>query len=56
MKTFWCNSTYTGSDVVNVFVVSVRVPHKQSYIVINTYALLDSLVREHLSHRKFLRR
>ena len=56
MKTFWCNSTYTGSDVVNVFVVSVRVPHKQSYIVINTYALLESLVREHLSHRRFLRR
>ena len=56
MKTFQCNSMYTGSDVVNIFVVSVRVSHKQSYIVINTYALLDSLVREPLSNRTFLRR
>ena len=42
MKTFQCNSTYAGSNVVSICVVHVRVSHKQSKIVINTYALLDS--------------
>ena len=42
MKTFHSNSTYAGSDVVSMCVVPVRVSHKQSNIVINIYALLDS--------------
>ena len=39
---FHCNSTYAGSDLVSIYVVHVRVSHKQSKIVINTYASLDS--------------
>ena len=33
---------YVGSDVVSMCIIPVRVSHKQSRTVINTYALLDS--------------
>ena len=42
VKTFQCNSTYAGSDVVSLCVISIRVSHKQSIIAINTYALFNS--------------
>ena len=40
VKTFQCNSTYAGSYMLSKSVVYVRVSHKQSNIVINSYALL----------------
>ena len=42
VKTFQCNSTYAGSDVVSLCVISIRVSHKQSIIAINTYVLFNS--------------
>ena len=41
-KTFQYNSSYEGSIVVSMCVVSVRMPHKQSNIALSTYALLES--------------
>ena len=40
VKTFQCNSSYEGSVVVSMCVVPVKIPHKQSNIALNTYALL----------------
>ena len=46
VKTFQCNSTCAGSDMVSMRVVPVRVSHKQSNIVINTYAFTKDVRRE----------